>query len=270
MRRRRSGQTLPFLMIALTLTATLIARLIGTARTVHERVQLQTVADVTVLSACRLQARALNAAALLNQQIAGAAELSRLIIATGAALAACASLCGIGACACAESLAVYARQAPELLRRLRLVAAKMAQAQDRIVAAAPQIIMATTALLAAENRSVVSSLRWPGKGAEPTPPLHVQRGSPIVVVGSGKFPGLLRLNKHFDARQTLQLEVRRHLDGEEGASVLNGIARAKPLFSGTAGNGKALMQTDWDAALTAIDSTLLSLRYKEAANALLH
>lgn len=271
-RRQQAGQVLPFLLMTITLLAFLVGYLIDTARVVHERVQSQTVADVVALSACRIQATSLNSLATLNRGIVEATTLARSIVATWASLAACASLCGFGACACAEPLAIYSRRAPGLLRRLRQSAKAMATAQDRITAAVPKLTLSTTAWLATENRSRLTSLQWRLKKYEnsafSTPPLYLHRRPETIVTGAGKFPGLLELNTNFVATQTLQIEIERQISHSGNALQLTTLAHAQP--SRPAAITTALLQSDWEAKLIPVDKQLLSLPYQAVANAVLH
>ncbi len=281
---RASGQILPMALVLLTLATHLTLYLINTGEVIHQRVAMQATADATLLSAVRIQARALNALAILNQAIRKATTLSRAILITWATLAACASACTIGVgCACVTALAQYSRKAPRLLKRLQRVANQLAETQDRIIAKNPSLVASSMRNLARKNGADVVRWRYPHQqdkraaylGLRQGPPLYVERNdrsnlgglrgchhskskqerkasrcrrASSLIGGKYSMPGTIRLQQGFRQKQKLALIVSKEVEHRTVRAM------AQATVQGEAEEiDESLERAFWDGKLEPID-----------------
>jgi hypothetical protein len=150
-------------------------------RGMNQQAELQTAADLTAISAARIQARALNGIAHLNHLLEEAEKLSQFVIATASAVSVCAAACAVGVgCACLRILPRVINWSKKTLKRIEKFSTKIAALQDRIIQLTPIGVASAVQILARKNgaNSAIHSVATDKlEGLVSFKPiLHVQRG----------------------------------------------------------------------------------------------
>lgn len=247
-KNKNAGQILPIAVVLMTLLTVTLSLMIGHATKLHRKVRAQMRTDAVAISACRMQARALNALALLNNQLTTIETTVETIQVTWLALTACVAACTAAtACPCHPAFVEYNRRAPKIMQRLRDMAKRLAQLQDRIIALTPNSVALFIEDLATDNHSRIQAVRYPASMGRQ--PLYVMRAVPSLLQRALKLPAHIVLRPDFNRLQRLQVLALSDAQQTD--------AEAAP-HSPSALQQTALETADWDGKLEVMHNATFS------------